>query len=165
MDNDIIIERSPATHVMKLDDDEQALMDEIQITTKPAPRRPRPQPVARQQPPVDVQAEIDAFTNPVKRTARAPPQPQYQSFPDDEEEEEDFQDQQGGFHEQSYEPGPTEVPSPGYTSVDDEKADLLNKLSRLEKKGLNVNKKLNAYSDISEIRTEYKRIVYSIEAE
>ena len=164
MDDDIIIERSPVTHVMKLDDDEQALMDEIQITTKPAPRRPRPQQPMRQQPPVDIQAEIDAFTNPVKRTARAPQQPQYQSFPD-EEEEEDFHDQQGGFPDQSYEPGPAEVPSPGYTSIDDEKADLLNKLARLEKKGLNVNKKLNAYSEISEIRTEYKRIVYSIEAE
>jgi hypothetical protein len=61
--------------------------------------------------------------------------------------------------------GQEEVPSEGYTSIDDEKADLLNKLARLEKKGFTINKRLNAYSDISEIRTEYKRIVYSIEAE
>lgn len=58
-----------------------------------------------------------------------------------------------------------ETPSPGYTTIDDEKADLLNKLMRLRKKGLEVNPRLNAYSDISEIRTEYKRLLYGIESE
>jgi hypothetical protein len=58
-----------------------------------------------------------------------------------------------------------ETPSAGYTSIDEEKADLLNKLARLEKKGFAVNKRLNAYSDITEIRTEYKRITYGIEIE
>ena len=36
-----------------------------------------------------------------------------------------------------------EQPSKGYTSIDEEKSDLLNKLARLEKKGFNVNKRLN----------------------
>jgi hypothetical protein len=49
--------------------------------------------------------------------------------------------------------------------VDDEKADLLNKLTRLEKKGFSINKRLNAYSDVNEMRAEYKRIMYGIEVE
>jgi hypothetical protein len=69
----------------------------------------------------------------------------------------------GGGGEWEWECG--ERPSTGYTSVDDEKADLLNKLTRLEKKGFNVNKKLNAYSNVEELRTEYKRIKYSIEVD
>ena len=57
-----------------------------------------------------------------------------------------------------------EQASSGYTSVDDEK-DLLNKLTRLEKKGYSINKKLNAYSPVQDLRTEVKRIMYSIEVE
>jgi hypothetical protein len=165
MDSEITLERTPTTQVLKLDADEQALMNEIEITTKPAPKR-RPMPPRRmEQAP---QAEMDAFTNPGKRT-QAPPPPQYTQ--EDEEEEEMEEDQgpggyQGGYEQQGGGGGVAEdTPSPGYTSIDDEKADLLNKLSRLEKKGLNVNKRLNAYSDISEIRTEYKRLIYGIEAE
>ena len=165
MDSNIILERADTTQILKLDADEQAMMNEIEITTKPAPRR---RPVAQPRRP-EPQPEIDAFTNPGKRTSFRPPP---QQFMDEDDEEEDHREHE---QEQEYEhPGggggggyqaPEEVPSEGYTSIDDEKADLLNKLARLEKKGFSVNKKLNAYSDISEIRTEYKRIVYGIEAE
>ena len=167
MDSDIILERAPTTQILKLDADEQALMNEIEITTKPAPRRRPVAPPTRRAP--EPQPEMDAFTNPGKRTA--PPQrPQYTGEESDGEIEEeiragdDYEHQQGGG---GYQQGPTteEMPSPGYTSIDDEKADLLNKLARLEKKGLSVNKRLTAYSDISEIRTEYKRLIYGIEAE
>jgi len=174
MDDNIILERGQSTQVLKLDADEQALMNEIQITTKPAPRRrpaapPRPPPATQMRQP---EPEIDAFTNPVKRSRPPPRQPQYQPDEEDEEDDEEEEDQQqfggsgnegggGGYQQSSQE----EVPSDGYTSIDDDKADLLNKLTRLEKKGFTINKRLNAYSDISEIRTEYKRITYSIEAE
>ena len=161
--DDIILERSPPTQIFKLDDDEQALMNEIEITSRPTAPRRRP-PVPARRPDLQPQPEIEAFTNPVKRS-RPTYQPPPQQFDDeDEDEEEDagqFPDPPGGMQQEHQE----EVPSEGYTSIDDEKADLLNKLSRLEKKGFTVNKRLNAYSDISEIRTEYKRIVYSIEAE
>ena len=161
--DDIVLERSPPTQVFKLDDDEQALMNEIEITSRPTAPRRRP-PVPARRPDIQPQPEIEAFTNPVKRS-RPTYQPPPQQFDDeDEEEEEDagqFPDPPGGMQQEHQE----EVPSEGYTSIDDEKADLLNKLARLEKKGFTVNKRLNAYSDISEIRTEYKRIVYSIEAE
>ena len=43
MDGEIILNRS-STHVMKLDDNEQALMNEIEIDI------PRPQPVKKQMP-------------------------------------------------------------------------------------------------------------------
>ena len=164
--DDIILERDTPVQVMKLSDDEQAMMNEIEITSKPAAPRRRPPPAQPRR--FDPQPEIEAFTNPVKRS-RPPPQPQYMEESEDEEKyaDEEPQGHPGGFQENmgGGGGGGEEVPSEGYTSIDDEKADLLNKLSRLEKKGFNVNKRLNAYSDISEIRTEFKRIQYSIEAE
>ena len=169
MDSDIILERSSTTQVLKLDADEQALMNEIEITTKPAPRR-RPAPPPQMRRPPEHQPEMDAFTNPGKRTA-PPPRPQYTGEESDGEIEEEiragdeYQQQQEGGGYQNQGASTEETPSPGYTSIDDEKADLLNKLARLEKKGLSVNKRLTAYSDISEIRTEYKRLIYGIEAE
>jgi hypothetical protein len=38
-------------------------------------------------------------------------------------------------------------------------------LTRLEKKGFSVNKRLNAYSNVEELRAEVKRITYSIDVE
>jgi len=169
MDSEIVLERTPTTQVLKLDADEQALMNEIEITTKPAAPRRRPVPQMARRPPPDMQQEIDAFTNPGKRSSAPPPPPQY--IDDEEEEEDEVQEQHGGYPGGGNYQGEgggmvqEEQPSAGYSSIEDEKADLLNKLARLEKKGLNVNKRLNAYSDISEIRTEYKRLVYGIEAE
>ena len=49
--------------------------------------------------------------------------------------------------------------------MDEEKSDLINKLARLEKKGFSVNKRLNAYSSVEELRAEVKRITYSIDVE
>jgi hypothetical protein len=169
MDDNIVLERAAPVTIMKLNDDEQAMLDEIEIRPAAPPRRRPPpyRPPAAQAPPAD--EGIEAFTNPVKRTK---PPPFFQRPPenhgDDEEEvdeEEEYQGPMGGPMEGGGGVPQTETPSPGYTSIDDEKADLLNKLSRLEKKGLNVNKRLNAYSDVSEIRTEYKRLLYGIEAE
>ena len=163
--DDIILERTNPVQVMKLSDDEQAMMNEIEISSRPAAPRRRPPPQPKR---FDPQPEIDAFTNPMKRSRPPPPPPQYME--EDHEDEEEYEENEGpnGFPGQGGGGGggsAEEVPSEGYASIDDEKADLLNKLSRLEKKGFNVNKSLNAYSDISQIRTEYKRIVYSIEAE
>jgi hypothetical protein len=101
---------------------------------------------------------MDAFVNPNKQSA--PQQP--------------TQDEEVDYGEEFYDdepmgPGPSiqeeEQPSKGYTSVDEEKADLINKLGRLEKKGFAVNKRLNAYSNIDELRSEVKRITYSIDVE
>ena len=74
MDEEIVIDRG-TTNVMKLDADEQALMDEIEISSS------RPQPVrrpaqSRQPPPSQMhhQEAMDAFVNPNKQSAPAQPQ-------------------------------------------------------------------------------------------
>src|SRR6056300_894580 len=158
MDEDIILDRGHTT-VMKLDADEQALMDEIEISV-PQPRRvPRPQKSAfGSHPPVQHQEAMDAFVNPNKQSA--PVQPTQTEEIDYGEDDVAFDDDDMGS------PGiQEEKPSSGYTSIDEEKSDLLNKLARLEKKGFAVNKRLTAYSNVEELRAEVKRITYSIDVE
>ena len=160
MDEEIVIDRG-GTSVMKLDADEQALMDEIEISTsRPQPVR-RPVDHKRHRPQPQHQEAMDAFVNPNKQSA--PVQSQADEEVDYGEDEPMFFDDDepmgGGGDEDN------ERPSKGYTSIDEEKTDLLNKLARLEKKGFNVNKRLNAYSNIEELRSEVKRITYSIDVE
>src|SRR6056300_166532 len=158
MDEEIVLDRGNTT-VMKLDADEQALMDEIQISAPRPKPVPRPSQPMRQVPPQQHQEAMDAFVNPTKQSA--PQQPSQEEEIDYGEDEPMFYNDDepmgGGFQE--------EAPSKGYTSIDEEKADLLNKLARLEKKGFAVNKRLNAYSNVDELRSEVKRITYSIDVE
>lgn len=102
---------------------------------------------------------FDMFTNPSKRTARAPPPPE--EFDGGEEVPD------GGemYPQEEYAAPQPAVPSAGYKSIEDEKADLLNKITRLKAKGLQSNARLSIYSDVDEIRTEYKRMIYSIEVD
>jgi hypothetical protein len=160
MDEEIVINRGNTT-VMKLDADEQALMDEIEISApRPQPvRRPVAQAARRPPPQMQPQEAMDAFVNPNKQSAPSQPQPD-EEIDYGEDEPMMFDDDEGpGFGPQE------EQPSKGYSSVDEEKADLINKLGRLEKKGFAVNKRLNAYSNVEELRTEVKRITYSIDVE
>ena len=145
---------------LDFNDDEAALMDEISFA-RPERKAARAKPVrtvprmAPRGPPPPEDPGLDDFINPDKRFAQsAPPAEEY----DGEEEEE----QQGA---QQYGGGGGEVPSDGYKTIEDEKADLLNKISRLIKKGIQGNGRLNSYSSIEEIRTEYKRMTYSIEVD
>ena len=160
MDEEIVLDRGH-TMVMKLDADEQALMDEIQISVPRPKPVPRPSQPMRQAPPQQHQEAMDAFVNPTKQSA--PQQPSQEEEIDYGEDEpmfynnDDDEPMGGSFQE--------ETPSKGYTSIDEEKSDLLNKLARLEKKGFAVNKRLNAYSNIDELRSEVKRITYSIDVE
>ena len=158
MDEEIVLDRGNTT-VMKLDADEQALMDEIEISVPRPKPVPRPSQPMRQPPPQQHQEAMDAFVNPNKQSA--PRQPSH------EEEEVDYGED--FYDDEPMGPGPSmqeeEQPSKGYTSIDEEKADLINKLGRLEKKGFAVNKRLNAYSNIEELRSEVKRITYSIDVE
>ena len=157
MDEEIVLDRGNTT-VMKLDADEQALMDEIEISVS-KPMRPRPTPRPRPPPSQQYQEEMDAFVNPHKQTAPRPPPPPAQEESEVDEDPMYYDDDGGGEEQQE------EQPSKGYTSVDEEKSDLLNKLARLEKKGFNVNKRLNAYSSVEELRSEVKRITYSIDVD
>lgn len=151
------------SETMKLNDDEQTLLDEISIQMPSSkkvslkPRATRPSPFARRVPVSQEQAPdegLDMFANQGKRTATAPPPPE--EFDDGEIPYEDDQPQhQGG----------EQVPADGYKTIEDEKADLLNKISRLTKKGIASSQRLTIYSDIEDVRTEYKRMTYSIEVD
>ena len=163
---------------MDMNDDESKLMDEISIqvpTKKTIPVRPkpaRPSPFIKRAPgpmgPPGGQedAGLDMFMNPGKRTAPPPPMPE--EFDDGEEDGDD------GFGPEGGQQGPNgfgaggggdSMPSEGYKTIEDEKADLLNKITRLNKKGIQSSARLTIYSDIDEIRTEYKRMTYSIEVD
>ena len=159
---------------MKLDDDEAKLLDEIsiEVPTKKVPIRPkpaRPSPFAKRnagplpEPMAAPDDGLDMFMNPGKRTAPPPPMPEEFDGGEEDDEEEGFggQQQQGGFSGG----GGEQVPSEGYKTIEDEKADLLNKITRLQKKGVHSSARLTIYSDIEEIRTEYKRMTYAIEVE
>jgi len=156
---------------MKLDDEEARLLDEISIevpTRKAVPPRPkpaRPSPFAKRAPgPVHEtmapEDGLDMFMNPGKRTAPPPPMPEEFDGGEDEEEDE-MESRPNGFASG----GGDQMPSEGYKTIEDEKADLLNKITRLQKKGIQTSARLSIYSDIEEIRTEYKRMTYSIEVD
>lgn len=155
MDEEIVLDRG-TTNVMKLDADEQALMDEIQISVPRPKPVPRPSQPMRQSAPQQHQEAMDAFVNPNKQSAPTQPQP---------DEEIDYGEDEPMFYDDDQMGSQEEQPSKGYTSIDEEKADLINKLGRLEKKGFAVNKRLNAYSNVDELRSEVKRITYSIDVE
>ena len=168
MGDDIVIERSPV-NVMKLNDDEQALMDEIEIAPPERPKKAKmpPRRVHRERPQApepEEDIDLSAFMNSAKQTApQQPPQQEPVDYEDgyDEEEEEQGPGGGGGGEYQSV----GEQPSPGFASIDDEKADILNKLARLGKKGLQVSKRMTIYSSIQELRAELKRVMYGIEVD
>ncbi len=160
MDEEIVLDRGRTT-VMKLDADEQALMDEIEISVPrpvrvPRPAQPQPQPRPTPQGPPQRQEAMDAFVNPNKQSAP----PLYDDVDEGDDAEMEMDEGLPPMYEDQ-----EEKPTAGYTSIDEEKADLINKLGRLEKKGFAVNKRLNAYSNVEELRAEVKRITYSIDVD
>jgi hypothetical protein len=159
---------------MNMNDDEARMLDEITIqvpekkTVALKPKPSRPSPFAKrapgpvhQAPPMD--DGLDMFMNPGKRTAPPPPPPEEFDGGEEEGDEADgFGQGEGG----EFQPGGgAQVPSEGYKTIEDEKADLLNKISRLSKKGIATSARLTIYSDVEEIRTEYKRMMYGIEVD
>mgnify|MGYP006274955995 CR=1 FL=1 len=140
-----------------LDPSEREIFDEINISQEePVHRVSKPIP-SRQFRKVqfdDVDdSPVDAFANMSKMNASAPPPPT--EWDGGETPVQDFPQQR------SIPTGPSE----GYNSIEDEKADLLNRIARLAKKGLHTSNRLTVYSDIEDIRAEYKRLTYSIEVE
>ena len=163
--DEIVLEKGTSHNVMKLDESEEELLNEIQVSDEPAPRPARratapKRPVFKQPPPV--YEDVEAFGNPNKAQPPKRPQPEFVNHHEDDEE---VYEDEGEYEGYSEEGGEGEMPSPGYASIDDEKADILNKLNRLEKKGHHTNKKFTIYSDINELRSEFKRIMYGIETE
>jgi hypothetical protein len=143
-----------------LDPTERKFFDEINVTQEDsehrAPAKPPPSRMFRkpeQFEPVD--EDIDMFANQTKMNAPAAPRPV------------EFDGGEPTFMD---DPPPQRSanncgPSEGYKTIDDEKADLLNRITRLGKKGLHTSARLTVYSDIEDIRSEYKRLMYSIDVE
>jgi hypothetical protein len=147
---DFIFEKGDDT--MDLNDDEQAILDEIEIDHRPLKSQRRRPPGEE-----DDGTNVDipnAFMNPEKRSGGRPPPPREEPIIDHGEEDVyEPRAPEGGYFEGE------EQPSPGFKSIDDEKADILNKLQRFsQKKGLRVNARLTMYSGIDELRSEIKRI-------
>lgn len=177
MTEEIVINKDAGTS-LELDMNERALLDEIDVQRtitlaskpplkKPPPYRPPMRPMMPPVPESPFDPSMDAFLNPTKRSAAGPPPPPEEwdggMPPDDEFDGGMPMGGSGGPMGGGMPMGPQ--PSEGYTSIEDEKADLLNKLARLEKKGFKTSGKLTTYSDIEQIRTEYKRIMYQIETD
>jgi len=163
--SEIILDRG--NHTMELDNDERALLDEIEVDTRTfqmgGDNRPpsRGQRARFQQ--EEMVEETGAFMNTEKKRQPPPAMDMGDDDPIDYGEtnnNDDYDFGAGGS-------GPVEdVPSHGFTSIDDEKADILNKLTRVaSKKGIRVNKNLNMYTDIADLRAELKRARYSIEVD
>ena len=153
---DIVFEREEengSQTVIKLNDEEEGLLTEIeQDTTPPPPQRPRKRPVKRMPQYIP---DVDDIINPQKV------QPERASRWEEEEEEEEEAPPEWSEEEEEG----AEMPSAGFKNTDDEKHDILNKLTRMEKKGHTINKRLNVYSSIEELRAELGRVMYSIEVD
>lgn len=142
-----------------LNDDEREIFDEINIlSSADEPRRfPKPPPSRQFKKQVSfnegmIDEPIDMFANSSKMNLSQPPPP----VEWDGGDAPPMENMQRSIHT-----GPSE----GYKSVEDEKADLLNRIARLGKKGLQTSSRLTVYSDIEDIRAEYKRLTYSIEVD
>lgn len=142
-----------------LNDDEREIFDEINILSSEEPRRPQKPPPSRQfkkqvsfNDGMMTDEPIDMFANTSKMNVSQPPPP-VEWDGGDAPPVENMQ--------RSIPTGPSE----GYKTIEDEKADLLNRIARLGKKGLQTSSRLTVYSDIEDIRAEYKRLTYSIEVD
>lgn len=112
----------------------------------------------------------------INRAIRTPGMQSFEDFsnPEKRVEEEEEEDSEGG----SEEGGESEMsediedmdgsadmvdeselePSPGFSSIEEEKQDLLYKLHRIEGKGVKLSKKFSMFSDIRELRAEVHKI-------
>ena len=145
-----------------LDPTEREIFDEINIMSDEPVRRPsKPMPSRnfRKQISFDNGEDepMDMFANNSKMNTSQPPPPVEWDGGEGPSEGMDMPN----HHQRSIPTGPSE----GYKTIEDEKADLLNRIARLGKKGLNTSARLTVYSDIEDIRAEYKRLVYSIEVD
>lgn len=134
--------------------------------SKPAPPKPKPQPTQQYTPqPAFSDKTFEAFSNPQKRMPipEAPPSESSFGGGNDDDDVGNMSEQQSemsepaGYGNDEPEFGEPE-PSNGFSSIDEEKQDLLFKFHRLEKKGVRLPKKFNMFSDIREMRMEFWKI-------
>ena len=133
-----------------MDPEEEALLAEISV--KPPERKTVTfKPMGGAEIPHGPPPDVGAFVNTSKMSRQVP------IMEADEEVPQEYEEGQWTQEEVK--------PSDGFRSIEEEKADLINKLNRLQKKGFNPGRKYGPQNDIEELRTEYHRIMYSIEAD
>ena len=143
---------------------EEDIRIELRTPRRKAPIRKKKR-ITRQLPPEPYLEEedptMDAFINPAKQQIDE----EEMSFGGNEQEE--YEDDNEPYREQPTYTSPVNQvpPSKGYDTVDNERIDLLSKFARLDAKGINLQKRFTAYSDIHEMRTEYQRLTYSSQLE
>lgn len=108
---------------------------------------------------------FEAFGNPSKMRVESPEASEGEEDEDEELSENNFPEDVSEMGnnmngEENYEVEP-EV---GFATIEDEKEDLLYKFHRLESKGIKLQKKFNMYSDIREMRAEYKKVTKDADA-
>lgn len=182
MNQDIIINKEGAGDVFEL---LQESSDESSIDVQREPRKPirkignnttvvktggrgRPAPKPYQPPPPPPQQRsqpepqlpdtmFEVFTNPDKTRVESDPEdePMYhhEGHPQDEYMDEPEEDDAPMFTQDE-----SDMPSPGFQTVEDEKQDLLYKFYRMQSKGIPISRKFNVHSDIRDMRNEYERI-------
>ena len=134
---------------------------DIQLTTprRRAPKRkgrkPKPPPPMHFPEPMEEDPMMDAFINPSKHQVDE----DEMSFGAPQEEEEYEEEDNYG-----YQP-PHQPPPQQNETIDKERIELLNKFSRLEAKGVKMNQRFTAYSDINDMRHEYQRLTYASQLE
>jgi len=157
--SDIDIELDNNSEMMvDLDSEEDDMMNRIVLdASKKKKNASREESSGTRAPP----SSFMAFANKGKQTPSARPQ-----IPENDDDDNEGDDGAGydvyGGEDEGFDEN---APSPGYKTVEDEKADLLNKIARLEKKGILTHERLNMHSSIQDIRSEVKRMSYSIEVD
>lgn len=126
-------------------------------TVNSVPMTPRPQP------PTFHDKTFEAFGNPSKMRPESP------DVSDDEEEEEalsenNFPEDVSDMGNNMNQDDNDVEPEAGFATIEDEKEDILYKFHRLESKGIKLQKKFNMYSDIKEMRSEYKKVTKDADA-
>ena len=144
-------------------------------TQKPSPPPPQqqqlsqpPQTQPRQTTPVetkvsDAQDMLSDFANPVKAGTQPSGFGSYgsDSMTDGSDSMTDGSDKSVSEFVVDEEPD-EDKPSPGFTSIDDEKSHILWKLSRAKRSGMPVHRNLTIDSNIRELRNELKRVEYEL---
>ena len=180
MNQDIIINKEGAGDVFELlqESSDESSIDVQRETRKPIRKignnttvvktggrgRPAPKPYQPQPPPQRSQPEpqlpdtmFEVFTNPDKTRVESDPEdePMYhhEGHPQDEYMDEPEEDDAPMFTQDE-----SDMPSPGFQTVEDEKQDLLYKFYRMQSKGVPISRKFNIHSDIRDMRNEYERI-------
>ncbi len=172
MEDELVFNHEPA-NTLELEDGGDE--DQIELVHR-TPQTPRPQsqaraptqhsaPAPRPRVPAFQDKTFEMFSNPTKR---APSEGEPDAF-GEESPAQSVQSELSEPHmpmfggEDDFEADEEPRPSNGFSSIDDEKQDILYKFHRLESKGVKLFKRFNMQSDVREMRMEFNKIKRDID--